>query len=101
MELAFVFMNDAVKVEIEPEQVTAEKVEHILYHVGQDEKFPTLFGLLKSAKVQSRRVRAHVHGSSRCRLSSPFSAISCLKPLVEAISCLKPALRRQTRAPSA
>lgn len=47
MELAFVFLNDAVKVEIQPEQVTAEKVEHVLYHVGQDEKFPTLFGLLK------------------------------------------------------
>jgi ATP-dependent RNA helicase RhlB len=52
MELAFVFMNDAVKVEIQPEQVTAEKVEHVLYHVGQDEKFPTLFGLLKKEQPE-------------------------------------------------
>jgi ATP-dependent RNA helicase RhlB len=48
MELAFVFMNDAVKVEIEPDQVTAENVKHVLYHVGKEEKFPTLFGVLKS-----------------------------------------------------
>ncbi len=47
MELAYEFMNLAEKVQIEPEQVTAEKVEQILYHVGRREKFALLFGLLK------------------------------------------------------
>ena len=46
MELAYMFMNDAVKVEVNPEQVTAEGVEHQLYHVGLHEKIPALMGIL-------------------------------------------------------
>ena len=48
MELAYMFMNDAVRVAVNPEQVTAEKVEHHLYHVGLHEKLPLLLGLLKN-----------------------------------------------------
>ncbi len=33
MELAYEHMNEPVKVEVAPEQVTAENVEHVLYHV--------------------------------------------------------------------
>jgi len=47
MELAYVFMNDAVKVSVTPEQVTAENVEHLVYHVGLHEKMPALIGLLR------------------------------------------------------
>jgi ATP-dependent RNA helicase RhlB len=47
MELAYVFMNDAVRVAVTPEQVTAEKVEHLVYHVSKDEKLRMLVGLLK------------------------------------------------------
>ena len=47
MELAYEHMNDPVKVAIEPEQVTAEKVEHVLYHVGRHEKLPLLLGLMR------------------------------------------------------
>jgi ATP-dependent RNA helicase RhlB len=47
MELAYEHMNDPVKVEVTPEQVTAENVEHILYHVGRHEKLPLLLGLLQ------------------------------------------------------
>jgi ATP-dependent RNA helicase RhlB len=47
MELAYVFMNDAVRVAVTPEQVTAEKVEHLVYHVGTHEKLPLLVGLLR------------------------------------------------------
>src|SRR5690606_4864250 len=47
MELAYIFLNDAVRVEVKPEQVTAEGVEHILYHVGLEEKIPALLGLLE------------------------------------------------------
>jgi len=46
MELAYEFMNLAEKVQIQPEQVTAERVEQILYHVSLREKFPLLLGLL-------------------------------------------------------
>jgi ATP-dependent RNA helicase RhlB len=47
MELAYEHMNDAVKVEVNPEQITAERVEHALYHIGEDEKLPLLLGLLR------------------------------------------------------
>jgi ATP-dependent RNA helicase RhlB len=47
MELAYVFMNDAVRVSATPEQVTAENVEHCVYHVGVHEKLPLLVGLLR------------------------------------------------------
>ena len=47
MELAYEFMNLAEKVQIEPEQVTAENIEQVLYHVSRKEKFALLLGLLK------------------------------------------------------
>ena len=47
MELAYVFMNDAIRVSVTPEQVTAENVEHLVYHVGKHEKIPLLLGLLR------------------------------------------------------
>jgi ATP-dependent RNA helicase RhlB len=47
MELAYVFMNDAVRVSVTPEQITAENVEHLVYHVGVHEKLPLLIGLLR------------------------------------------------------
>ncbi len=47
-ELAFMFMNDPLRLEVKPEQVTAEGVEHHLYHVGKHEKAPFLFGLLRA-----------------------------------------------------
>ena len=50
MELAYVFMNDAVRVAVTPEQVTAEKVEHLVYHVGVHEKMPLLIGILRREK---------------------------------------------------
>jgi ATP-dependent RNA helicase RhlB len=48
MELAYVFMNDAEKLSVSPEQVTAENIEHLVYHVGSHEKLPFLIGLLRS-----------------------------------------------------
>jgi ATP-dependent RNA helicase RhlB len=46
MELAYEYMNDPIKIAIAPEQVTAENVEHLLYHVGRHEKLPLLLGVL-------------------------------------------------------
>jgi len=47
LELAWEHMNDAQKIEIRPQQVTADRVTQILYHVGAREKLPLLLGLLK------------------------------------------------------
>src|SRR5438067_13008745 len=54
MELAYVFMNDAVRVSVTPQQVTAEKVEHLVYHVAKHEKLRLLVGLLRREPVDLR-----------------------------------------------
>jgi ATP-dependent RNA helicase RhlB len=52
MELAYEFMDLAEKVKIAPENVTAEQVEEVLYHVGRREKFALLMGLLKKEPAE-------------------------------------------------
>ncbi|MFT4045481.1 MAG: DEAD/DEAH box helicase [Solimonas sp.] len=47
LELAFEHMNNPQKIEIEPDQVTAERVRQELVHVANDEKLPFLVGLLR------------------------------------------------------
>ncbi|MBK9064250.1 MAG: DEAD/DEAH box helicase [Acidobacteria bacterium] len=55
MELAYEHMNDAVKVEIRPEQVTADRVTQALYHVSQREKMPLLLGILRREAAAAPR----------------------------------------------
>ncbi len=47
LELTWEFMNNPAQISIAPKQKTAEKVEQSLYHVGREEKFPLLLGLLR------------------------------------------------------
>ena len=47
LELAYEHMNTPTKVDIEPEQVTAERVRQALMHVANDDKLPLLVGLLR------------------------------------------------------
>lgn len=47
LELAYEHMNTPTKVEVEPEQVTAERVRQVLMHVANDDKLPLLVGLLR------------------------------------------------------
>ena len=47
LELAYEHMNDAVKVEVSPDQVTAHHAEQVLYHVSREEKLGLLLGLLE------------------------------------------------------
>src|SRR5690606_39242273 len=53
LELAYEHMNNPQKIEIEPEQVTADRVRQAMIHVANDEKMPLLVGLLR--KHQSQR----------------------------------------------
>jgi ATP-dependent RNA helicase RhlB len=70
MELAYEFMNIAEKVRIEPDQVTAERVEQLVYHVSRREKFPLLLGLVKKETeavrglifVNTKREGEHLSG---------------------------------------
>ena len=47
MELAYEFMNLPVKVAVTPNQLTAERIGQVIYHVGRKEKFALLLGLLR------------------------------------------------------
>jgi ATP-dependent RNA helicase RhlB len=65
MELAYEFMNLAEKVRIEPGQVTAERVEQIVYHVSRREKFPLLLGLLQK-ELEPVRVLVFANTKREC-----------------------------------
>jgi len=60
LELAYEFMNLAEKVSVAPKQLTADRVEQILYHVGRREKFALLLGLFKR-EPEPRRVLLFVN----------------------------------------
>jgi ATP-dependent RNA helicase RhlB len=47
LELTWEFMNNPSQITIMPQQKTAERVEQRLYHVGREEKFGLLLGLLR------------------------------------------------------
>ena len=47
LELTWEFMNNPVQISITPQQKTVEKAEQVLYHVGREEKFNLLLGLLR------------------------------------------------------
>jgi ATP-dependent RNA helicase RhlB len=47
LELTWEFMNNPTQITIMPEQKTADNVEQSLFHVGREEKFPLLLGLLR------------------------------------------------------
>jgi len=47
MELSYEFMNLPQKVSVTPEKMTAERIDQIVYHVANKEKFPLLLGLLR------------------------------------------------------
>ena len=47
LELTWEFMNDPTQISITPQQKTAERVEQSLYHVGREDKFRLLLGLLR------------------------------------------------------
>jgi ATP-dependent RNA helicase RhlB len=47
LELTWEFMNNPVQISITPQQKTAERAEQTLYHVGREDKFRLLLGLLR------------------------------------------------------
>lgn len=47
MELAHEYMNMPERYEVTPEQVTVERVDQQIYHVGKEEKFGLLLGMIR------------------------------------------------------
>ena len=58
-ELAYEHMNNPALVKINPEQVTAENVKQVGYHISKDEKIPLMLGLLK--RIDPRRTIVFVN----------------------------------------
>jgi len=50
LELAYECMNLPTMVSVAPEQVTAEGIEELLFHVPREDKYPLLLGLLEREK---------------------------------------------------
>lgn len=46
-DLAYEHMNNPQEVTVEAEQMTADNVEEVIYHVANEEKIPLLLGLIK------------------------------------------------------
>ncbi len=74
MELAYEHMNNPEFIKINPEQITADRIDQVLYHVGKDEKIALLIGLLKktdskrtiifvNTKRTAERVHAYLEGN--------------------------------------
>jgi ATP-dependent RNA helicase RhlB len=68
-ELAYEHMNNPQSIEVEPEQVTAEKITETCYMTANEEKIPLLIGLLKQLEdartivfVNTKRVADKVWG---------------------------------------
>ncbi|MCG6935454.1 MAG: ATP-dependent RNA helicase RhlB [Candidatus Promineifilaceae bacterium] len=51
-ELAYEHMNNPQPVEIEPDQITADQVEELVFYPSKEEKIPLLLGILKSHPVE-------------------------------------------------
>jgi ATP-dependent RNA helicase RhlB len=47
IELAYEHMNNPVLIRVNPDQITAENITHLGYHVASEEKIPLLLGLLR------------------------------------------------------
>jgi ATP-dependent RNA helicase RhlB len=82
MELAYEFMNVPEKISVSGDQITADAVEQVLYHVSRREKFPLLLGLLRRDNMtrtiiftNTKREGEHLHARMNangfpCRLIS-------------------------------
>jgi ATP-dependent RNA helicase RhlB len=51
--LAWEYMNEPVEIEINPEHLTVDLITQELYHIGRDEKFNLLVGILRAEKPRS------------------------------------------------
>ncbi|QHS11547.1 DEAD/DEAH box helicase [Sinimarinibacterium sp. NLF-5-8] len=56
LELAYEHMNNPQKIAIEPDQVTADRVNQAMIHVANDEKLPLLVGILRQQHAKRSMV---------------------------------------------
>jgi len=71
--LAWEYMNEPVEIEINPEHLTVELITQELYHVGKDEKFNLLLGLIRKEKPKSVLIFTNMKRTAE-RVSKRLSA---------------------------
>lgn len=73
MELCYEHMNVPEKIEVTPEQVTVEKIEQALYHIGSHEKQGFLLGILRKEGLGRTIVFVNTKAAAE-RLEALFQA---------------------------
>ena len=64
LELGYEHMNDAEHIQVEAEQVTADRVRQVLYYPSNDERIPLLLGLFDTIKPERAIVFANTRRAS-------------------------------------
>ncbi len=62
--LAWVYMNEPVEIESEPEEIVVKKIEQELYHVSKDEKFSLLLSLLRKNNPYTALIFTNTKGKA-------------------------------------
>ncbi len=62
--LAWEFMNSPVEIEVEPEEITVDKIDQELYHVSKDEKFIHFLYLMKRENSQNALIFTNTKAKS-------------------------------------
>src|SRR2546426_8903426 len=75
LELTWEFMNNPTQITIMPQQKTAERVEQSLFHVGRDEKFGLLLGLLRREGGDRILIFANRSEEHTSELQSPCNLV--------------------------
>src|SRR3990172_2747197 len=71
--LAWEYMNEPVEIEINPEHLTVDLITQEVYHVGKDEKFNLLLGILRAEKPKSALIFTNMKRTAE-RVSRRLSA---------------------------
>jgi ATP-dependent RNA helicase RhlB len=72
-QLAWEYMNDPVEIEINPEHLTVDLITQELYHIGREEKFNLLVGILRVEQPKSVLVFTNMKRTAE-RISRRLSA---------------------------
>jgi len=86
LELTWEFMNNPAQISITPRQKTVEKAEQVLYHVGREEKFSLLLGLLKREGGSRILIFANTREEARRLEDRRASRTAAVEPGTEKIA---------------
>lgn len=73
------FMNDPVKIEITPEQITVDNITQEIYHVGQKEKLNLILGIFKKELPKNALIFTNTkHAAAQVSKHLEYNGYKCL-----------------------